>query len=122
MHEERLLEIVNESRSRMTFPERRFWDAISILPEKWQQHPYGDVGGGFWVVAVIGSQVVWYNDIEEGFNRSTYRVFGKIHDDEYWCNQDDLEMQVRQLMHLVESGYDGSGKFGPPQAGEFRPG
>ena len=35
-------------------------------PAKWQLHPWGDLGGGFWVVAVLGNRVVWFNDIEGG--------------------------------------------------------
>lgn len=35
---------------------------------------------------------LWFNDIEDGFNRSKYSDFGKI--DEYWCNQDRLEIAI----------------------------
>ena len=28
--------------------------------------------GVFWVVGLIGRTVIWYNDIEEGFNRSAF--------------------------------------------------
>ena len=31
----------------MNAPQRRFWEAIRIMPEKWMQHPYGDAGNGF---------------------------------------------------------------------------
>ena len=24
--------------------------------------------GGFWVVAIVGRNVIWYNDVEEGFD------------------------------------------------------
>ena len=57
---------------RMTIAQRGLWNVIEVEPVKWRQHPYGDQGGGFWVVAVVGRTVIWYNDIEEGFNRSTY--------------------------------------------------
>ena len=57
-------------------------------PKKWQQHPYGDQGGGFWAVAILGRTVIWYNDIEEGFNVSAYSQYGEI--GVYWCNQDSL--------------------------------
>jgi hypothetical protein len=65
------------------------WERIHIPPEKWQCRPWGDAGGGFWAVATIGDSVVWYNDIEEGFNVSTYSSRGII--DEYWCNQTTFE-------------------------------
>jgi hypothetical protein len=83
-----------------------------ITPEKWQQDPYGKEGGGFWVVALIGTTVVWYNDIEEGFNRSCYSRYGFI--DDYWCNQDELEWAIQALLKLIETGED-TGRFGPPQ-------
>ena len=82
----------------------RLWEAIRIEPEKWGQHPYGEAGNGFWVVAIIGRTVIWYNDIEEGFNRSSYVSYGKIED--YWCNQDELELTLEYLMNSIERGRD----------------
>jgi hypothetical protein len=121
LSEERILEELNTARKNMNPLERRFWDSICIDPEKWRQHPYGDFGNGFWVVAIIGKIVVWYNDIEEGFNRSRYVNYGEIPADEYWCNQDSLGLQIRQLMHVVATGENSGARFGPPQAGEFQP-
>jgi hypothetical protein len=120
LSEERLLELINIGRKRMNPFEKRFWDSICIPPEKWKQHPYGGPGEGFWVVAIIGQIVVWYNDIEDGFNRSQYVNYGEIPASEYWCNQDGLDLQVRQLMHLVATG-ENSAQFGPPIPGEFSP-
>jgi hypothetical protein len=70
-----------------------FWHRIRIRPEKWQLPPWGDAGGGFWVVGILGQDCIWYNDIEEGFNISRYEKTGHIH--EYLCNQDHLELYVR---------------------------
>src|ERR1700676_5023276 len=69
-------------------PARSLWFLLRIQPVKWQLHPWGDEGGGFWVVGILGQHVIWYNDIEDGFNVSRYEAPGVI--DEYWCNQDDL--------------------------------
>ena len=82
----------------------RLWQTIRIEPEKWQQHPYGDPGSGFWAVALVGRTVIWYNDIEEGFNRSCYSKYGTI--DDYWCNQDELELTVQYLVSAIEQGSD----------------
>jgi hypothetical protein len=90
--------------ARMSPPCRRLWEAIRIEPEKWQLAPYGDPGGGFWVVAIVGRSVVWYNDVEEGFNRSQYASYGEIED--YWCNQDELDVTVSYLMSTLERGAD----------------
>jgi len=90
--------------ARMSPAQRYLWNAIRIDPEKWQQHPYGDHGKGFWVVAVVGRTALWYNDIEEGFNRSRYSTYGTI--DDYWCNHDELEIAVQYLLNALELGTD----------------
>lgn len=90
--------------ARMSAPCRRLWETIRIPPEKWALSPYGDGGGGFWVVAIVGRSVIWYNDIEEGFNRSRYTAYGRI--DDYWRNEDELEVAVSYLRNAIELGAD----------------
>jgi hypothetical protein len=82
--------------------------SIAVEPEKWTQTPYGDEGDGFWVVGVEGHQVIWYNDIEEGFNVSAFEVRGTIPTSEYWCNIDSLRIALYKLVH-------GGSKTGPPE-------
>ena len=41
---------------------------VAFEPAKWRQSLYGDEGGGFWAIAADGGRVLWFNDIEEGFN------------------------------------------------------
>jgi hypothetical protein len=65
------------------------WRSMRIEPEKWQCSPWGDKGGGFWVVAETDGHVVWYNDIEDGFNVSRFTTRGIIA--EYACNQTSFE-------------------------------
>jgi hypothetical protein len=62
-----------------------FWESVKINPVRWSLPPWGDSGGGFWVVAVMGQQCIWFNDVEDGFNASRFESFGIIA--EYWCNQ-----------------------------------
>lgn len=50
--------------------QQEFFEAARLPPAKWQLSPWGDQGGGFWVVAVHGDRALWYNDIEAGFNVS----------------------------------------------------
>ena len=95
---------IAQGEARMSPSQRRLWEAIRIGPEKWLQHPYGDAGGGFWVIALVGRTVIWYNDIEEGFNRSLYSVYGRI--DDYSCNDDELEFTIGYLMTTLEKGVD----------------
>jgi hypothetical protein len=95
---------IAQGEARMSPSQRRLWEAIRVDPKKWKQHPYGDAGGGFWVVALVGPTVVWYNDLEEGFNRSRYSVYGQI--DDYLCNQDELELTIEYLATSLEKGTD----------------
>jgi len=68
---------------------------MRIEPTKWQCPPWGDEGGGFWVVAIRNGMVTWYNDIEEGFNESRFVKEGTI--SEYGCNQDDFSQYLQKL-------------------------
>jgi hypothetical protein len=95
---------IAQCQARMSEAQTRLWEAVRMRPEKWQQHPYGDQGGGFWVVGLIGGTVIWYNDIEEGFNRSRFSTFGII--DDYWCNHDELETTLQYLMTALNRGHD----------------
>lgn len=63
LSETELWDLINTAYDQMDLSQRRLWEIIRIRPEKWVQHPYGDSGGGFWALAIIGSTVVWYNDI-----------------------------------------------------------
>lgn len=67
---------------------RAEWARLRIEPEKWRCSPWGDETGGFWAVAVEDDRVLWFNDIEEGFNWSRYSTRGTI--DDYACNQTEL--------------------------------
>ena len=77
--------------------ERSYFASVAITPERWQQSPWGDEGGGFWVVAVAGNRALWFNDIEEGFNVSRFTERGTIPRSEYWCNQDPLRRALAGL-------------------------
>lgn len=76
-----------------------FWKLVKINPVKWVEKEYGDHGGGFWVVAICENKVIYYNDIEDGFNISNYKIIGNI--DEYWCNQDELNIAVKKLYKFI---------------------
>lgn len=73
----------------------QFWNYIRIEPEKWQEQSMGTEGGGFWVVAIIGKTVIYYNDIEEGYNRSSFKKYGEI--DNYYPGQTYLHEMVESL-------------------------
>ena len=104
---------LNGAWPRMSVGQQRLWEAIRIEPEKWSLPPWGDLGGGFWAVGVVGRQVLWYNDIEDGFNISNWRRYGQI--EGYWCDQDELEWAIQKLLNEVETGQRHPFKMGPPQ-------
>lgn len=89
-----------------------FWQLIKIEPNKWQEPTYGNEGNGFWVVAICGQKVIWYNDIEDGFNISGYKNYGQI--DGYYCNQDELSWSVVRLFDMIKFGGQIIGQTGPP--------
>lgn len=97
---EELLEEVRCGEARLPKELLRLWEAIRVEFRKWGLHPWGDEGGGFWVVGLIGDHVLWYNDIEGGFNWSRYSQFGEI--GEYWCNQDELNHSIFQLRQRLD--------------------
>jgi hypothetical protein len=78
------------------------WQAIPVEPMKWKLHPWGDAGGGFWVVAIFGGHVLWFNDIEWGFNLSRYREWGTI--GEYRCNEDELQDMMKDVRDILMTG------------------
>ena len=92
--ENELLQLIDsaEIEMKVKFEIERFWNRIKIKPQKWMLPPWTDEGDGFWVVAIIGQQCIWYNDIEEGFNISEYSHLGYV--DNYYCNQDELNFCV----------------------------
>jgi hypothetical protein len=86
--------------------QRVYFEGVAFEPAKWSQSPYGDEGGGFWAVAADDNRVLWFNDIEEGFNVSTYTEWGTIPANQYWCNQDELKAALPALMgrHIWKTG------------------
>lgn len=87
---------------------RELYEANAISMQKWALPPWGDAGGGFWAIAVLGGLVLWFNDIEDGFNTSSFVNAGVI--DHYWCNQDTLHQALFGLTHNTQ-------KLGAPDVG-----
>jgi hypothetical protein len=100
--ESEIWDAINAAEAKMSAEQLRLWECISIIPNKWVQRPYGDLGGGFWVVAILGRFVVWFNDIEDGFNISEYSNFGEITG--YGASQDALGVAVQHLVNMIANG------------------
>ena len=106
---EDLDELVANQLGAATPDERALFARMAVPPTKWRLSPWGDLGGGFWVLAVMEDRVLWYNDIEDGFNVSRFAVPGTIPATEYWCNQDELRWALPALAGKPQQ------KLGPPR-------
>lgn len=95
-----LEEWISRGESKLEGEPLNFWNLIKIAPHKWQETEYGDEGGGFWVVAIFGNRVIFYNDIEDGFNISPYPIYGQI--SEYACEEDELDWIVERLYNSLK--------------------
>ena len=117
-----LNDLIREAEAAMSPAERRLWECLRIQPAKWREATYGDEGGGFWAVGILGGSVLWYNDIEDGFNVSRYSIYGESA--EYLCSQDELHHCIsrlcRYLNPTVSSGI-GPGGSPPERPGRGRP-
>ena len=100
-----LVSEIERAVSLMSPEQAALWSEIQIAPEKWALSPWGDLGGGFWAIGVNDDIVVWFNDIEEGFNWSRYSKRGVIGD--YWCNQDELQWTIGQVLDFINTGQEG---------------
>ena len=90
-----LQKLIAESESRMQARQLELLNRIKIPPSRWSEKVCGGQDG-FWAVALLQDQVIWYNDIEEGFKVSPYPRLGEI--GEYWANQDELDLTIRLLL------------------------
>jgi len=105
LSENKLSEMIEEAELSMNSGCRKLWDRIKINPQKWRLHPWGDEGGGFWVVALIGSTCIYFNDIEDGFNTSSYKSYGEI--DSYFCDQPTLLETINHFYQELSSEIQG---------------
>lgn len=99
---EELTANINAALAEMSLEELALWHYIKIGPEKWQETEYGNECGGFWAVGIFGRHLIWYNDIEEGFNISSYRNYGVI--EKYACEQDELNTVLYRLLEDIKTG------------------
>ena len=94
--ETKLLALLDQAEHGMESDVRQAWENIRLPePELWQQHPWGDEGCGFWVVAVFGRTCVYFNDITSGFCHSSFRDWGYI--DTYSQETPKLEQIINNL-------------------------
>lgn len=108
---------INAAEARMSVRQSRLWELVRILPVIWPQEPWGR--HGFRVIGLIGSQAIWFNDLEDGFVRTAYTLPGTITG--YASNQDSLEECLQKLLAELDTGWPTTGVSGGPAPGEYRP-
>jgi hypothetical protein len=74
---------------------KKFWECIKITPIKWRHQASGD---DFWIVALSGDKVIWYNDIEDGFNICNFEKYGIIPEMKF--EQNALNIAILRLYTL----------------------
>lgn len=75
----------------------KFWNKIKIEPEIWSCNDV--IEENFWIVAKTNKHIIWYNDIEEGFNISKYKIEGIIIS--YNNSKQELHLALKQLIKLL---------------------
>jgi hypothetical protein len=86
----------------LTEDEKAFWHFIRINPEKWVDKGYQPEKVEFYVIAIFGRRVIYYNDIEEGFNLSEFDEYGWIRGG--GANQNDFHEFISHLFTFITSG------------------
>jgi hypothetical protein len=108
---EKMQKMLAQELASCTDEQRAYLQRVALpAPQKWQLTPWGDLGGGFWAVAVQRDRVLWYNDIEDGFNVSCFVQRGVIPTAEYRCNDEDVQQALLRL--AGETGHS----LGPAQS------
>jgi len=92
---DQVIELIDKWVKEMTNEQLEIWNRIAVQPIKWKENEHGKEGNGFWVVGIQKNIVIWYNDIEEGFNISNFTQNGIIC--EYGTEQDELQWAIRKL-------------------------
>ena len=76
-----------------------FWNSIKIVPEK-RQVPFYSNEDYFWIVGKIKNYMIYYNDIEEGFNISLENNLSYI--EVTSAEQDELHFALIKLLKNYE--------------------
>lgn len=86
----------------LTAQEKSFWHFIRIEPRKWIHTGYEDEKVEFFVVAVFGKRVIYYDDFEGGFSISEFEEYGKLIGGS--SNQNDFHEYISNVFTFITSG------------------
>ncbi len=76
------------------------WDNIKIKPQKWthNQYPKCDT---FWVIAIMGNQCVYFNNLEGGWGWGKFDNWGNIK--EYHWEQLEIHHVIFQKLFAFDN-------------------
>lgn len=97
----------------MSFRQRHLWEAIKLPPEEWLLRDHGKC----WVVAIIGTSLIYYNHHETGFEPSRWVRYGYI--EQYQGLQYGLEEAVQRFLMAIETGYEAGPWGSQPIPGKY---
>ncbi|MBW6421317.1 hypothetical protein KX729_07675 [Rhizobium sp. XQZ8] len=102
--EEDLWGEINDSCPRMSFEQRRLWDMVKIMPEKWAFDQ--KTSHGTWVVAILGRTVIRYDDADwGGFVLSLWTRHGVIDAD--FSSEASLEDKLQIMASYFNTTFSG---------------
>jgi hypothetical protein len=87
-----LIEIIEKEKLELDKKESEGWKKVEIVPKLWKVR---NKSYFMWVVGIKGNRVIFYNEIKEGFNISTYHLEGIIN--KYLCNKYSLRQIINYL-------------------------
>lgn len=100
INENEILQILIDAELELSPKEKRYWECIRIHPQKWAEQEFGGGRGGFWAVGIFGQNVLWYNELEDGFILSKYNAYGTINT--YNSAEQKLSFLIKQVIRSLE--------------------
>ena len=95
-----MFQIILDAELQLSSKGKRYWERIRIHPQKWIEKKFGKGCGGFWVVGILGNNIIWYNELEDGFIISEYESFGTI--STYNSAEQKLSFLIEQIIRKFE--------------------
>ena len=111
--EEKLWDRINEGWSRMSRDQKLLWEAIKIIPAEWELRGHGPC----WIVGLVGQNAVYFNHLEDGFNRSPWKTLGIL--ETYQSMQWELNEAIANELDILRSGYNPGPRTTGPLPGKF---
>ena len=82
----------------------RLWEKIKVPASLWSQSQYL-IDSTFWVIAIMGTQCMYFNDVEGGWGWGRYQEWGRI--ESYHWQQDEIQHVVFQTLAAIDNEENG---------------